>query len=98
MEVDDLRGYAIPAAEQELGRPFMVGHDCGWSATVRHVQPWSAMVGHAGWPWSVMISHGRSRSAKAGNGRSWSAVVGHCQFKRHDSSYHSLLSELHQCH
>ena len=50
-------GYAIPAAEQELGRPFTVGHDCGWSATVRHVRPWSAMVGHAGHPWSVTISH-----------------------------------------
>ena len=51
-------GYAIPAAEQELGRPFTVGHDRGWSATVRHVRPWSAtQVGHAGRPWSVTISH-----------------------------------------
>ena len=46
-------GYAIPAAEQELGRPFTVGHDRGWSATVRHVRPWSA----------TQVAHGRSRSA-----------------------------------
>ena len=46
------RGYAISAAEHELGRPFMVVAGQPLSQTG------SAMVGHAGRPRSVTVSHG----------------------------------------